>query len=249
MSPESLLVSVLRLVVRYPSLLPLAVILGVATYYDVKHREIPMGLLVAGAPGIAVGLALFVLLGGLSHYQLPTALVVVVVGASLVATSYVLARRGQLGSGDVPMIALLVVGAPYTVEVGGIQAPVVALVLVLGMVYVLIEVILNAVHNAGMMPAFRRLTADSSAYERLYYFLTSRVMTLEEFRRSRFYFPVKYEGFKRYVARVGTEPLDPSEHQVAGDVLLAEKGTPFVALLFTGLLFTILWIVIAGVPC
>lgn len=247
---EPVLVLLARLLISYPTLLPLILYLSVLTWYDVKRREIDDALILAGAPGIAASLVVYTLINGVRSLLTIDTFSSAVVGATLVATTYLLARRGQMGSGDVPIMLLTTMALlPYAVEFYGVVVPLVLAVMVLGVVYVVAEMVMNAVHNARRMEDFAEATADCGALEKAYYFLATKVFRSDEFRSLRFYFPVKHGGVKRFTAKVGVEPMEGSEHEVLGDVVLAIKGVPFVAMLLTGTVLATLWVALFQPTC
>lgn len=235
--------------IRYPTLLPLLIVLGAASYYDSKYREVPLRLIAAGTPGVVAGLAIHLIFRPwevLNYYTLTN---VAVVGAALLVATYLLFRGGYVGAGDLPVVALLVVGAPYVVEVYGIRMPLSALSVVLGSVYIVAELVCNVVHNFSRFRVFSELVSDVGYAEKLYYFLVCRVMTGDEFAQSKFYVPVKHPGVRKLVARVGVEPLHPEEYGDVEGSLLAIKGVPFACVIFVGLLLSTLAVLLYAPLC
>ncbi|MEM4788081.1 MAG: hypothetical protein QXV28_08900 [Ignisphaera sp.] len=243
-----ILLILIRLLILYPTLLPLIFYLSILTWYDLKYREISDALILAGVPGIATGLVVYILINRINSLFTFNILSSVIIGGVLIATTYLLVMKGQMGSGDIPILLLTTMALlPYTVEFYGIAVPLVLVVMVLGIIYVFAEMIINVIHNAKRMSYFSKATSDCRTLEKVYYFLTTKVFRSDEFKNLRFYFPVKHGGIKRFTAKVGIEPLSGSEHEILGDVVLAVKGIPFIAILLTGTVLATLWIILSPV--
>lgn len=233
MLAEILAVS-LRVAILYPTVLPTILALSVLSYYDVKYREFDVKVALACIPGIVTGLAIY--MANFGDFVIYTAEFVVTIATSvtMVLTTIVLSRRGLIGSGDILIASMVAIGSPYTVNIASYRVPFPVVVLALGSVYVVMEIVANAFHNASRLDRFLSVTRDCTVVEKLFYFTMSKVFTVDEFRSKRFYFPVKHVGRKRYLVQVGVEPLEGSQHAVEGSLVLATKGIPFVIVMLTG---------------
>lgn len=239
------IVLLLRLMINYPTIIPLLIYLAVIAYYDMKYREVTGHLLLSGLPGVAVGLVVHTLIKSPAYLFSMNTLFSLVIASSVIATSFLLARRGQIGVGDVPVVALVSLALfPYTVRVYGIPIPLILLTFLLGVFYVVVEVIGSVLHNIRRFHEFAEITNDCGLALKLYYFFVSKVFTVREFKNLKYYFPVKYEGSRRLTAKVGVEPLEGREYEVSGNLVLAVKGIPFVASLFTGAVLSTLWLLL-----
>ncbi|MEM1694028.1 MAG: hypothetical protein QXL19_09870 [Ignisphaera sp.] len=243
---ETLLIIFIKLFTMYTTIPFFIPYLLVLSWYDIKYREIDGRLIIAGVPIIIVSLVIYVLFNGIETLFTINIFSSIVVSIALVVTTYLLAKRGQMGFGDVLIIFLSVLALlPYTVRLYGMVVPLIIIVLLFGVTYIVIEIIMNIIHNAKRMKIFIEATADCGLLEKIYYFLISRVFRSNEFRNAKFYFPIKYGGVKRFVAKVGIEPLVYSEP--LDDLVLALKGIPFVVVLLIGIILTTIWIVFQ--PC
>ncbi|MEM1694616.1 MAG: prepilin peptidase [Ignisphaera sp.] len=247
---EIALMIIVKLLVLYPSLPPLILYLSIATWYDLRYREIDDALILAGIPGAVSSLVVYTLINGIGSLISVNTVLSVIVGGVLVSTSYLLARKGQMGSGDVPIVLLTTLFLlPYTIKFYGVPVPLVLVVMVLGITYVVAEVVVNVVHNARRIKDFAKATSNCRALEKVYYFLVTKVFKSEEFRNLRFYFPVKHGEVKRFTSRVGLEPMEGSEYEILGDMVLAMKGLPFIAVLLTGTILSTLWLIVLQPMC
>jgi len=223
-------------VLRYPFTLVTLAFLSIATYYDVKEREIDEKLYLAVIPPAAAVFALMHLAGWLSVVEL---LVSGLATAIVALATYLLAREGMIGYGDVFLVAAVGLLNPHLVKLGGFYATPLMLSVLFGSAYLIPIVALNLVHNLRRKEMFREAAKNLTKWETAFYMLVGRVMTAEEFRRSRFYFPLVADGIKRKMARVGVEPLEGSEHDVAGMYIIATYGFPFAAVLLVGYAITV----------
>jgi len=216
---------------RYPYTMVTLAFLSIATYYDIREREIDTKLYIAVIPPGLIACTMAYMARTFSLYEV---LANTVVTAVVAASTYVLARRGMMGFGDVFLVAIVGLLNPGLVRVWNVYAAPLMLTVVLGSVYVLFILASNLVHNLRRMEMFRKATGGLSRGESFFYLLVGKVMTADEFRRSKFYFPLIAGGTKRMIARVGVEPLEGSEHYVEGEYVVATYGFPFAAVLLVG---------------
>ena len=145
-----------------------------------------------------------------------------------------------MGSGDPLLILAVGTMNPGIVVVSKLLITPLVASLALSTLHLLGVMINNIVTNIRHWRVFSELTAGMGA-SRLYYMLLGRVMSSEEFRRSRFYFPLVDVGYQRYVANVEREPLSGSEFEVRGRYVIATKGIPMATSLLVGYItYTIL---------
>ena len=228
--PLEVLHRLLLLLLAAPGALPTLLFLAVVAYYDLRRRDVDPRLLLAPAPTVAL---LYAALG--LWPVTPRALCVsLLVTGLLTAATLLLARRGVVGGGDPWLVLAVGLLNPTAMRLWGLPTTPLALSLALGSAYALAEALANAVHNARRIGEFAALTRGMGLARRLYYFVAGRVMTVEEFRGSRFLFPLVTEGSARLVPRVGWEPLEGAEHRVGGRALIAAPGLPLAALLLVG---------------
>ncbi|MEM1561285.1 MAG: hypothetical protein QXK24_00275 [Ignisphaera sp.] len=239
---ETLLIIFIKLFTMYTTIPFFILYLLVLSWYDIKYREINGNLIIVGIPIVIASLVVYVLINGIETLFTINILSSIVVSITLVITTYLLAKRGMMGFGDVLITFLSVLALlPYTVRLYGMIVPLIIIVLLFGITYIVIEIVMNIIHNTKRMKIFIEATTDCGLLEKIYYFLISRVFRSDEFRNVKFYFPIKYRGVKRFVAKVGIEPLVSSEP--LDDLVLALKGIPFVVILLVGTILTTIWIV------
>jgi len=221
--------------------------LAVMLYYDVKAREVPLGAVLALAPGIAISLTLYALFSGLLRgYGVGDFALSMATTGVIVLTALAMARSGQLGYGDAVLVGVVGLLNPYVVRAPLVlvRVPLIVLVMAFGLAYLLAEVAHNAIHNARRWNMFKRATEGCTALERLYYAVAGKVFTREEFAGRKFYFPLVHEGVKRVTAKVGVEPLEGSGFEVRGEYVVATKGFALSALLATGYALTIAYLLL-----
>lgn len=238
-SVDTVLWRIIALLLRFPGILPTLVFLSIATYYDVRYREIDTRLFISIIPaGI---LSYILVLPWLSYMDIISPILT----CTIVLITYLLARRGVMGKGDPFLIAVVGLLNPYVIKLWGITTTPLMLTLVFGTVYVLALVMVNIVYNVRNIKVFMELTRDTRLFEKIYYFLAGRVMSTEEFKRKKYFFPLVTVDSRRLIARVGYEPLEGSEYDIKGSHLIASHGFAFAALLLTGY---ILYIIVVFVP-
>lgn len=210
--------------------------LAVATYYDLRYREVDWRLFPAAAPAVLAAYSLLSYTGLLDATVFTVNLVHTCIAA---VVAYLLARAGIMGYGDVPLIAVVGLLNPYLVFVGPLPLTPLAATLLLGSVYPVAVAVANVLHNVRRLGAFRELTGGTGLPVKLYYLLAGRVMTVEEFRRGRFNFPLVTGEERRLIARVGREPLRGDEYTIRGRYLIASHGFAFALLLLVGYTLTL----------
>jgi len=220
---------------RHPYVLVTIAFLAVASYYDVKEREIDVRLFLAMIPPCVMTYVTLYLANMFPEVDVVTNSIVTAVVASV---SYVLARQGVMGYGDTLLI--LVVGAlnPYLVELWGIYLTPLMLSLVFGSAYPLFLMVSNLIHNLRRRDAFEKAVEGFSRNETLFYLLFGKVFSAEEFKKTKFYFPLTADGKKRKIAKVGVEPLEGSEHGIEGGYVIASFGLPLAVALLVGYAIT-----------
>jgi len=228
-------VGLLLFLMRYPFALVTLAFLAFATYYDEKEREIDSKLFLAVIPPAMVTYAIIYSFGMLDIEGL---VATAITTAVIAGTTYVLSRAGIMGFGDV--LIMLVVGAlnPKVLRFGSLVLTPLALSVLLGAFYLVFVVILNLVHNLRRLNEFKEAIRGAGGGSSIYYMLVGRVMTAEEFKRSKFYFPLVAGGMKRKIAKVGVEPMEGAEHSIEGEYVIATKGMPFATAMMIGYFLT-----------
>lgn len=222
----------------YPTLPLLLCLLALGTYYDVKNREIPFWLILGFMPGLIISLALY-----LFFYPWRVEDIVISEVFSLLVTLlvYLMARAGYYGFGDVLIVLVTGVLSPYVLSFGWLKVPLLMMSLVLGLSYVLLEIVSNLFHNIRRLDYFKKATEGCSLAEKAYYAVVGKVFTSSEFRGLKFYFPLIHSGMKKVIARVGKEPLNGSEYDLKdSNYVVATKGIPFIGVLTTGYVLSLL---------
>jgi len=230
--PDPLTLAVAALanaVVKYQVHVSLA-ILAALTYYDLRYREVDWKLLAASAPPAALASVTVYLFGGAPPPYLYISLGTT---AALVATAYALRRLGVMGGADAVVFLLVGVANPGMVIVGPLYLTPLMVSLLLGSVLALGMVLYNLVYNAAHRREFEEAVRGAGRSKALY-MLLGRVMSAQEFRSRRFYFPLAHAGARRILARVAEEPLEGSGHSVEGEYVVAAYGVPTLALLLAG---------------
>lgn len=211
-------------ILAYPTIPPLIGYLLVASYFDVKYREMSDTILLAGYPFIAAGLAYYVLTTGVSLAELMYHLFV---SGTVLSMLTVLIKIGVVGDGDFFLAVAMALGLPYVIWVDGYPVSSLLLAILLGEIYSLMEIVGSAVHNARRWRLFKQAVAGASTARVIYYFFGGRVLWGKEFKARKFYFPLVAPGQQRLVAKVGVEPLDPSAYGIPDDALvIATRGQP-----------------------
>ena len=241
----------LILITLYPTVPITLLFLIVTLYYDLRTREIPFGIIVALLPGVILSYVIYLLFYGIIFgSELIEFLGATAVSGILVATTFILAKKGQVGFGDVIITGVVGLANPYIVDIPflSMKTPMIFLVFVFGITYVLAEIIGNIIHNVRRVSMFKEATEDCSNLEKIYYIFIGKVFTREEFSGKRFYFPLLHGGGKRKTAKVGIEPLEGHEFEIEGKYVIAVKGFAFTGVLALGYILTIIYIVLAVTP-
>lgn len=234
---ESLIATLL---VTPPDILSGALWLAVVAYFDSRYREIPDEVLLLGLiPALG---AIYINRFTIEVYPFTVVFIVTIIGVSL-AFFFLGRLKGVMASGD-PII-LSIAGLAFIRPLymrGGIIAPVILPILVFQLAYPIIEIVINVYHNTVKRALFEELTLGMSKWRKAYYFISTRVMTEEEFRRSRFLFPrLTREGFNEI--NIEVDPLTGKEYSISGPVL-AVPAMPLGTSLFVGfLIFAVVMIV------
>ena len=232
----ALLTLVYIMLLKYPTVLETLAFLGIASYYDAKYREIDAKLFIAMVPPIIVSyfflLTLTRLLFGSPSpdtLTLNTAITAVVTAAT-----YVLARLGMKGYGDVFLVLITGLLNPYEIELWGLTFTPLVLTIIFGLVYVVAVVVSNTVHNIRRWTDFAKATSGVGPAMRAAYMVLGKVMTRDEFKTKKFYFPLYDGSTGRLVAKVGVEPLEGDKYDIQGEYVVAAYGMPFSLLLLVG---------------
>lgn len=242
----SLLSKLFIVMVRYPTT-PLTILfLSIFTYYDIKYREIDRKLLLVTAPAVLLGALLFFILGLVSLRSFFIALLFTAVMAQ---ATWFLAKKGVMGDGDAFLVALVGLSNPYVVKIHNISFPPLLLTVVFGIVYILPIIISNIIHNIRRLDEFNRLTMNTSLAEKVYYFIVGKIMSVDEFKKKKFYFPLATEKMKRKIAYVGFEPLEGKDYDIEGSYVIASYGFAFATLLLTGYIIYVILLLYLPIPC
>jgi len=231
------IIKIYSFLLRYPYTLVTLVFLSIATYYDIKEREIDTKLYIAIIPPCILIYIVMYFANLLSLFDI----IATSIATAIVAlTTYLLARQDMMGYGDVFLVTAIGALNPKLIKIWGIYTTPLVLSLIFGLTYLFFLVISNLIHNLRRKDMFREITRDFSKWETIFYLLVGKVMTAEEFRKTKFYFPLVSGNTRRKTAKVGIEPLSGSEYEVAGEYIIATYGFPFATILLVGYIITVL---------
>lgn len=216
---------------RYPTTALTLTFLAITSYYDVKYREISGKLFIAFTPASALALY-FLFRFGFTNTSVFS--INAVVTFIIAASTYLLARKGIIGFGDVLAVTAVGLLNPYVIKVGNLIVTPLMMSILLGSTYLIAYVTVNAIHNLRRINEFSNLTKGMGKLSKTYFFIVGKVMTTREFKEKKFYFPLVTASESRAFARVASEPLKGSEYEVSGEYVIASFGLPFVVLLLTG---------------
>lgn len=218
--------------VWYPTIPATLAFLAIASYYDVKYREIDVKLFIAAVPAIVLVHVIFYALRPFPNV-FPLILNAVITGV-VTGTTLVLARLGVKGYGDVLLVLVTGLLNPFDVPLWGLHFTPLALTIVYGAAYVVALIVVNVVHNVKRWVDFEKASSALSSSMKLFYLVAGKVMTKDEFKAKKFYFPLYDGSTSRLIAKVGEEPLEGREYNIQGDYVIATYGFPFSLLLLVG---------------
>jgi len=230
------IVKIYSFLLRYPYTLVTLSFLSIATYYDIKDREIDTKLYIAVIPSCVL---IYIFMYSTNLLSLFDIIATSVATAIVALATYLLARQDMIGYGDVFLVTVVGALNPRLVNIWGIYTTPLVLSLIFGLVYLFSLIVSNLIHNLRRRDMFREIARDFSKWETVFYLLIGKVMTVDEFKKSRFYFPLVTNSTKRRTAKVGVEPLSGSDYEVEGDYVIATYGFPFAAVLFMGYIITV----------
>ncbi|MEM1619364.1 MAG: hypothetical protein QXU52_01240 [Fervidicoccaceae archaeon] len=207
-------------------------LLAAASYQDARERMISYRTLYAAAP---VAAALYALLASREALSPAVAALSLSQTGLMAGAIYLLSARGLMGRADAPLALLVGALNPYLVLAGPIPTTPLVATFAIGLVYPLAVVSRNVYCNSRRVREFSRLTRGLPLFKRAVLFLAGKTMSVDEFKRSRFYFPLVVEGAPaRLVFDAEREPLSGAEHEVSGSHVIASYGMAFALLLLIG---------------